>query len=328
LEKSVQNICKRGMLILCKPRLLFLIVYASEGLIMVMQAETDTVRKFEIREEYHRGPDGLMRVWKSSPVHGLPVLLIHGYGALIEHWRPVMRPIAGEHTLYAIDLYYFGYSARPSGRPSRERWAAQAAAFIRDVIGQPAVVIGHSMGGVVSAQLARAYPELVQALVLVNSSGAQLQARPLSAFDRLMLDAIGSPFVGEALAGVFGNRWGVRQGLLSAYHRKECVTPELVETFSGPLRRYGAGSYLKVSREFTNLVLDLKPGEIRQPTLLIWGAEDRSIPPAHAEIIRQRMIPHAEIKIIPDSGHCPFDETPKAFLDILLPWLRQVSAQS
>ncbi|RMD81161.1 MAG: alpha/beta fold hydrolase, partial [Chloroflexi bacterium] len=248
----------------------------------------------------------------------------HGYGALIEHWRPVMRPIAAEHTLYAIDLYYFGYSARPAGRPSRERWAAQAAAFIRDTIGQPAVVVGHSMGGVVSAQLARAYPELVKALILVNSSGAQLQARPLSAFDRLMLDAIGAPLIGETLAGVFGNRWGVRQGLLSAYHRKERVTPALVETFSGPLRRYGAGSYLKVSREFANLVLDLQPGEIRMPTLLIWGAEDQSIPPSHAEIIKNRMIPDAEINIIPDSGHCPFDETPQEFLDILLPWVRRL----
>lgn len=288
--------------------------------------DPQATRRFEIREEYRSGPDGLMRAWISSPQQGLPVLLIHGYGALIEHWRPVMRPIASEHTLYAIDLYNFGYSARPAGRPSRERWAAQAAAFIRDTIGQPAVVAGHSMGGVVSAQLARAYPDLVKALVLVNSSGAQLQARPLSPIDRLMLDAIGAPLVGEALAGVFGNRWGVRQGLLSAYHRKECVTPELVETFSGPLRRYGAGSYLKVSREFANLVLDLTPGEIQMPTLLIWGAEDQSIPPAHAEIIKNRMIPHAEIKIIPDSGHCPFDETPQAFLDILLPWLRHLPA--
>ncbi|WP_298403865.1 alpha/beta fold hydrolase [uncultured Chloroflexus sp.] len=285
-----------------------------------------STRRFEIREEYRNGPDGPMRAWISSPQQGLPVLLIHGYGALIDHWRPVMRPIAGEHTLYAIDLYYFGYSARPEGRPSRERWAAQAAAFIRDTIGQPAVVVGHSMGGVVSAQLARSYPDLVKALILVNSSGAQLQARPLSPIDRLMLDAIGAPLIGEALAGVFGNRWGVRQGLLSAYHRKECVTPELVETFSGPLRRYGAGSYLKVSREFANLVLDLTPGEIQMPTLLIWGAEDQSIPPAHAEIIKQRMIPHAEIKIISDSGHCPFDETPQEFLDILLPWLRQLPA--
>ncbi len=288
--------------------------------------DTQSIRRFEIREEYRNGPDGPMRAWVSSPQQGLPVLLIHGYGALIDHWRPVMRPIAGEHTLYAIDLYYFGYSARPEGRPSRERWAAQAAAFIRDTIGQPAVVVGHSMGGVVSAQLARSYPDLVKALVLVNSSGAQLQARPLSPIDRLMLDAIGAPLIGEALAGVFGNRWGVRQGLLSAYHRKECVTPELVETFSGPLRRYGAGSYLKVSREFANLVLDLTPGEIQMPTLLIWGAEDRSIPPAHAEIIKNRMIPHAVIEIIPDSGHCPFDETPQAFLDILLPWLRQLPA--
>ncbi|WP_298818292.1 alpha/beta fold hydrolase [Chloroflexus sp.] len=293
---------------------------------MTTSIPTGTERRFEIREEYRSGPDGLMRAWISSPAQGLPVLLIHGYGALIEHWRPVMRPLASEHTLYAIDLYYFGYSARPAGRPSRERWAAQAAAFIRDVIGQPAVVVGHSMGGVVSAELARAYPDQVKALVLVNSSGAQLQARPLSPVDRLMLDAIGAPLIGEALAGVFGNRWGVRQGLLSAYHRKECVTPELVETFSGPLRRYGAGSYLKVSREFANLVLDLKPGEIQAPTLLIWGTEDQSIPPAHAEIIKQRMIPHAEIRLIPDSGHCPFDETPQAFLDILLPWLRQLPA--
>lgn len=62
-----------------------------------------TGRKFEIREEYRSGPDGPMRAWISSPQHGLPILLIHGYGALIEHWRPVMRPIAAEHTLYAID---------------------------------------------------------------------------------------------------------------------------------------------------------------------------------------------------------------------------------
>lgn len=286
-----------------------------------MPPADETQRRYSVTERYVDGPDGPVRAWSSAPRHGLPVLFIHGYGALIDHWRPIMRDVARAHSFFALDLYGFGYSARPSGPPSKERWSAQVAAFINDVVGAPAVVVGHSMGGVVATELARSHGELVRALVLVNSSGMQPYERPLTPTDRLMLDMLGAPLVGETVAGLFANEWAVRQGLLASYHRKERVTPELVRTFSGPVERYGTGSYLAATRNAANLVIELKPGEYAGPALLIWGAEDRSIPPSDAAAIRRLALPQAELALLPDSGHCPFDETPAAFLDALLPWL-------
>jgi pimeloyl-ACP methyl ester carboxylesterase len=286
---------------------------------------SETEQRYSVSEHYLAGELGPTRYWASQPQHGLPVVFIHGYAAMIDHWKRIIRPVAREHTFYGLDLYNFGQSARPTGTPTRERWAKQVATFIREVVGGPAVVVGHSMGGVVAIEVARRYPELTRALVLVNSSGMQITERPPSQFDMLMLGAIGAPLLGEVVAGLFVNpltvEWSVRQGLMSAYHRKDRVTDELVETFSAPLRRHGAASYLAVSRNFQGLVIDAKPGEITAPALLIWGAEDRSIPPSDAEAIKRRVLPQAELAILPGTGHCPFDETPELFCEALLPWL-------
>jgi pimeloyl-ACP methyl ester carboxylesterase len=265
-----------------------------------------------------------MRSWTSEPRQGLPILFIHGYGAMIDHWKRIVRPVARRHSFYAIDLYGFGESARPNGTPSKERWADQAAAFVREVIGEPAVIVGHSMGGVVATEFARRHAGLTRALVLVNSSGMQLYERPMTQTDRFLMGMIGAPLLGEALAGVFANPWGVRQGLLSAYHNKERVTDELVEMFSAPLRKYGSASYLAVSRNTPRIIIDARDGEITVPALLIWGAEDRSIPPSDAEALKKLALPQAEIKILPDTGHCPFDETPERFCDALIPWLENL----
>lgn len=280
-----------------------------------------TERRYRVTESYLDGPHGPMRYWASEPRHGLPVLFIHGYGALIEHWRPIMRAVAQNHSFYALDLYGFGYSARPNGKATKERWANQIATFLKTVVGGPAVVVGHSMGGAVTTEVARRHGELARAIVLVNSSGMQLHEREITRSDQFMLDLIGAPLLGEAVAGIFGNEWGVRQSLVNSYHRKERVTPELVQTFAGPLRRYGAGSYLAVTRNSLNLVVELKPGEYTGPALVIWGAEDRSIPPSDADKIKRLVLPQSEVKLLSDSGHCCFDETPEAFLDALLPWL-------
>ncbi|NTW97933.1 MAG: alpha/beta fold hydrolase, partial [Oscillochloris sp.] len=274
--------------------------------------DTATQNSHGVYQDSLNGEHGPMRYWASEPRQGVPVVFIHGYAAMVEHWQRIIRPVTREHSFYALDLYGFGGSARPAGIATRERWATQVATFIREVVGGPAVIIGHSMGGVVAVEVARRYPELTRGLVLVNSSGMQVTERPPSQFDLLMLGAISAPLLGETVASLFINpltvEWSVRQGLLSAYHRKEQVTPKLVETFCAPLRRHGPSSYLAVSRNFQGLIIDATPGEVSAPTLLIWGAEDRSIPPSDAEAIRQRVIPHAELAILPDTGHCPFDE--------------------
>lgn len=280
-----------------------------------------TERRYSVTENYLLGSMGLMRYWASEPRQGVPLLFVHGYGGLIEHWRSIMRLVAREHTFYAIDLYGFGYSARPRNAPTKEGWAEQIITFIREVIGAPTVVVGHSLGGVVAVEFARSYPDLTRGLVLVNSTGMQAYERPWSISDRFVFDLLGVPMVGETLAGVVGNEWGVRQTLLGSYHRKERVTEDLVRTFSDPLRRHGAASYLATTRNAMRLSMDAQPGEYTGPALLIWGIEDRSVPASDADAIKRRVLPQADITLLPDSGHCPFDETPEEFCASLLPWI-------
>jgi pimeloyl-ACP methyl ester carboxylesterase len=281
-----------------------------------------------IEESFFDGRNGRMRYWHSTPQQGLPVLLIHGYGALIEHWRAVMRPIARQHSLFALDLYYFGQSAIPPIPPSRTLWADQCAEFISTFCPGPAVVVGHSMGGMVAAELAHRYPQLVRGLVLVASTGLNDPQNQPSDFDNLIFSMAGAPGVGEFLSGFFANEWGARQGLLAADYRKEKVTPDLVELFSRPLRRPGGrAAYLAVTRSFSRLFLEAKLGDITCPALLIWGEHDRSVPPALAAYFKRTLLPQAEIHIMPETGHCPFDENPRAFCDILLPWLQGVGSR-
>jgi pimeloyl-ACP methyl ester carboxylesterase len=292
---------------------------------------SDTETYYSITEHWLQGEHGAMRYWASSPQHGLPLLLIHGYGSLIEHWQPVMRTLTRHHTLYALDLYGFGYSARPQRRDirfSKELWADQVADFISQVLPEQVILVGHSVGGMVAAQVALDYAPLVRGLVMVDSVGMldpTHHRAGFTFFDTLFLGMMRMPGIGEALSVALTTPAGVRQFLSIMYHCHECNTPEQLEIFCKPLREPGATrSYLAVLREMTGFLLDIQPGDIQVPTLLIWGAKDSTLPPELAQAFKQQMFPQAHLHFIPESGHCPFDETPGAFCDALLSWVTQV----
>jgi pimeloyl-ACP methyl ester carboxylesterase len=267
-----------------------------------------------------------MRYWESAPSHGVPVVLIHGYGGLIEHWRAVTRPIATQHSLFALDLYFFGQSDIPASPPDRRMWSEQVAELIAAVCPAPAVVVGHSMGGMVAAQLAHDFPHLVRGLVLVASTGLRDPHSQPSPLDQALFNVLRTGGVGELLADALPSTWGARQGLVSAYYRKERVTPAMVDLFAAPLLRPGgARAYLAVSRNFSHLFLELERGTINAPALLIWGEHDRSVPPSLAELFKRSLLPQAEIAVLRETGHCPFDETPEAFLEVLLPWIERLA---
>jgi pimeloyl-ACP methyl ester carboxylesterase len=286
-----------------------------------MTAPTDVV-PHAIYEHWLEGNHGFTRYWESVPHQGIPVVLIHGYGGLIEHWWRVMRPLAQHYTVYALDLFGFGYSSRLQVAPSKEFWADQVADLISKVVPGPAIVVGHSMGGVVATQLAYNYPQFLRGLVLVDSTGLTESSEPSSLIERILVGAIRAPLLGEMMGGILSGKETVRQSLLAAYHRKEMVTPALIEAFSKPLSQPGGvASYLAASRAFARLILDVPAGAIQTPTLIIWGEEDQSLPFAHAHILKERILPQADIHMLADAGHCPFDEVPEEFCQVLAAWI-------
>jgi pimeloyl-ACP methyl ester carboxylesterase len=109
------------------------------------------------------------RVYVGRATGGRPVLLIHGNCSSAPYWWPLLRHLPDGYRILAPDLRGFGDSA-PAPVDATRGLAdfADDVAAVLDALapGQPAVVVGHSMGGGVAMQLAIARPDLVAALVL------------------------------------------------------------------------------------------------------------------------------------------------------------------
>ncbi|WP_024286824.1 alpha/beta fold hydrolase [Cellulomonas sp. KRMCY2] len=97
---------------------------------------------------------------------GVPVLALHGVTDSAECWRPVLPWLADGRAVLAVDARGHGRSDLPAEPFTIAALAADAAAAVRDAVGRPVVVVGHSMGGLVAQELALTAPELVAAVVL------------------------------------------------------------------------------------------------------------------------------------------------------------------
>lgn len=120
------------------------------------------------RSERTLGVDGRpvgYTVW-GQPGDAPPVLLLHGVTDSAETWDPVARLLAADHLVVGVDARGHGRTPLGEGPFTIASLAADAAAVLRHVVDGPALVVGHSMGGLVATELTLAEPGLVAGLVL------------------------------------------------------------------------------------------------------------------------------------------------------------------
>jgi pimeloyl-ACP methyl ester carboxylesterase len=110
-----------------------------------------------------------IRYWTWGEEGEPGIVLVHGGGANTGWWEPVIPHLAPGRRIASLDLSGHGDSARRDAYPMAA-WADEVAAVIEAAIGGPAVVVGHSMGGRVAPLVATRHPELVEALVIVDSA--------------------------------------------------------------------------------------------------------------------------------------------------------------
>lgn len=106
-----------------------------------------------------------------------PLLLIHGFGASVYHWRYNIPVLAEKYHIFAIDLLGFGLSEKPIITYTAETWRDQALSFIREVVrktnNKPVVIAGNSLGGFTALYSAAVDAEnLIKACILVNAAGS------------------------------------------------------------------------------------------------------------------------------------------------------------
>ena len=312
--------------------------------------------KMFITEHYAKWKPANFRYWEALPnpefgntnsetmaeeaANKPAIVMVHGYGASVEHFRRTFQGLKGRYRLYGLDLVGFGLSEKKSGNEvdySPELWARQVNALLTFKGEERAIVVGHSIGGMVALRFSQLFPEKTVALALIDSAGlpdqgraeqeaARKQGRANIDFGNFIYNAIKTPFVGETLALLLVNPLPVRRSLENAYWNKQKITPQLVEQFAGPLRTQGARDlYLAITRHFADYQLPLKPGDVSVPTLILWGQYDASMPPATMLPRWQKIIPEAETFVVQDAGHCPQDERPDLVNPRLIQFIEKVT---
>jgi len=248
--------------------------------------------------------------------HGPPILLIHGLGASVYAWRKTIGPLAdaGFHVV-AFDNRGFGASAKPATGYANGDLAALVIALMDSLHFSDAVVVGHSMGGAIAGEVALRYPDRVRGLVLIDAAGYGIR-------EPLVLRFASVPVVG-AIATALRGRHGVERLLRFTYANPSRVTQSDVDQYYAPVAASDFGpAFRAVLREFNFTALRGRLGEVRAPTLVLWGAEDRLIPPGLGRAMATDL-QRGAFALVPDAGHNVQEEAPDEVNRTLIAFLHQ-----
>ena len=241
---------------------------------------------------------------------GRPVLLLHQTPRSWDEYRDVIPILARERWVVAMDTIGYGESYKPPGRSDIEDYARGAIALLDGLgIGSTAVV-GHHTGAVVAMELAAAYPERVERLVL--------SACPyVDASDRDRRHRTGGHRVDHVEPKPDGTHvaelWQIRQ----AFYPKE--RPDLLTRFLADALR--AGEKIREGHgACSRYHMEEKIGRVQCPTLVTWGTDDRFASP-QAEIVAGH-ISGSRLAPIVGGTVAVVDEMPEAFARLVLDFLR------
>lgn len=222
-------------------------------------------------------------MWESRAGAGPPVALIHGLSGSSRWWSKNIDALAAKHLVAAVDLTGFGRNRRFFGTPSIIPPFAEVTSLLArwlETFGEPAHVIGHSMGGLIAIRLAAERPDLVRSLVLVNAAGMPFRLDPRPHIKPLPRPPFGGPDIARVLVPDF-----LRAGPSS-------VAVATTRVVLGDVRTMMRA--------------------IRVPALLVWGAGDPLVPVRYGEEM-QRLIEGSRLVVIPRAAHVAMWDAPEEF---------------
>lgn len=264
---------------------------------------------------------------------GRPLVLIHGFGASIGHWRQNVPALAaGGYRVFALDLLGFGASDKPSLDYSLDLWVELLKDFCSSHIQEPAIFVGNSIGALLSLMMVADEPEISAGAVLINCAGG-LNHRPheLNLPLRLVMagftKVVSSKLFGPFLFNRIRQKHRIRGTLQQVYFNREAITDELVDMLYDPSCDTGA-------QQVFASILTAPPGpspsellpKVKHPLLVLWGEKDPWTPIKGATIYRELSESGQPVKFvsIPDTGHCPHDERPDIVNRLILDWLSEL----
>jgi len=254
---------------------------------------------------------------------GPPVILIHGFGGSLWQWEYQQHALSAQHRLITLDVLGSGFS----DKPDLEYRPDQLVEFFRgfmDALNLPrASLVGNSMGAGLAIGMALTYPDRVDRLVLIGGLPDRVKEKLASPLIRRAIETRAPVWLAS-----LGN-WLLGRSLTEAVlreivHDPSLLTPAVIDRSIRNRRRPGLiGPLLTVAR---NLPLweegfAKRLGEIRHPTLVLWGSQDRVFPPEIGHNLHRTM-PGSTFAVIPNAAHIPQWEQPQAVNPVLIKFLQ------
>jgi len=281
--------------------------------------------------------------WRGQPIHYVragdrqlhrpPLLLIHGFGASTFHWRKNVAELSQDFEVWAIDLLGFGRSAKPNWQYSGDLWRDQIHDFITQVIGQPTVLGGNSLGGYAALSVAAQYPEDAAGLVLFNSAGPFSDAQPVpkkdpirEVFGHFVQSLFQQPWASYLVFQYTRQRSVVRQTLQKVYLDQTAITDDLVDDILRAASDPGAAEvFASVFKTPQGEKVDVLLGRLQCPLLLLWGEHDPWMNARSRSVKFRQHYPQLTEHFL-NAGHCPHDEVPEQVNTLLRDWVHSISA--
>ncbi|MDY6939553.1 MAG: alpha/beta fold hydrolase [Cyanobacteriota bacterium] len=269
-----------------------------------------------------------------------PLLLVHGFGASTDHWRKNVTGLRDDFQVFAIDLLGFGRSQKPAIAYSGELWRDQLHDFITEVIGQPTVLAGNSLGGYAALSVAAQYSESAAGLVLLNSAGPFSEGQPNesepepNSSNAKPARKRNSGLVSGALRSLVRQKWAIwlvfqntrrksviRKTLEKVYVDRTAVTDRLVDEIFRPSGDKGAfGVFASIFSTPQGEKVDVLLQQLSCPLLMLWGEGDPWINARDRGMKFRQFYPQLTEYYL-NAGHCPHDEIPDEVNGLIREWV-------
>ena len=246
---------------------------------------------------------------------GAPVVFLHGLGASMYAWRKNLAAVAAAgFRVIAFDNRGFGLSDKPAAPYDNAAYDRLAIALMDSLRVSDAVLVGHSLGGAIAAEVAIEYPQRVRGLVLVGSAGLGAREPPLFGVARW-------PVLGPA-ALAFRGRGLTARLLRATYADPRKVTDSDVDQYYAPVAQPEYARALRgVLRQFRFTALEGRLDRIVAPTLVLWGEEDRWVPLRLGRALASGITRSAFLSV-PHAGHSVQEEAPDEVNHLLVKFLK------
>ncbi len=228
---------------------------------------------------------------------GEPVLLLHGWGAQIESFAPVIFALQKYRRVIALDLPGFGKSGYPDKPWTVADYMAFTVAFLKRIGEEKVDIVCHSFGGRITMMLAATHPELVKKIVFVDAAGIRPRRKPkyyIKVWSYKLAKKIAR--VGWLVAALKAVGVDVQKKIQAAGSSDYKALPDhMKKTFVNVVNQDLSG-YLK---------------QIKSPSLLIWGENDEDTPLWYGQKM-EKEIADAGLVVLKNAGHFSYlDQFPQ-----------------